>query len=260
MARLIPPTRWPNELRSTALVQGTSLAQPITFSGYIKGTGSFNNVVFTGTHDPGPIADTLKRRQRHLRIVRPLEYRIGWHYTRQHVRRDRGQRQLKLGRRPAIVANQRTSCRSLGQSFDILDWGTLSGAFSHDPIARAWPPASAWNTSQLYTSGVLSVVSAGLAGDYNQQRHCRRRRLHRVARHARLNDGSARQWRQHVAVPARSTRPTTTFGNPTSATIRAAGAGANAAVPEPATLLLLLSGILTICSRRWQMGRKLINV
>ena len=34
-------------------VQGTSPAQPITLSGYIKGTGSFTNVVFTGTHDPG---------------------------------------------------------------------------------------------------------------------------------------------------------------------------------------------------------------
>jgi hypothetical protein len=34
-------------------VQGTSIAQPITLSGWIKGTGTFTNVVFTGTHDPG---------------------------------------------------------------------------------------------------------------------------------------------------------------------------------------------------------------
>jgi autotransporter-associated beta strand protein len=34
-------------------VQGKSMAQPITLSGWIKGTGTFTNVVFTGTHDPG---------------------------------------------------------------------------------------------------------------------------------------------------------------------------------------------------------------
>jgi hypothetical protein len=38
-----------------------------------------------------------------------------------------------------------------------------------------------------------------------------------------------------------------------------AGASANAAVPEPASLWMLFAGILTICSRRWQKGRKLIN-
>jgi hypothetical protein len=37
------------------------------------------------------------------------------------------------------------------------------------------------------------------------------------------------------------------------------GSGAAAAVPEPASLLLFLSGTPTLCSRRWQMGRKLIN-
>jgi uncharacterized protein DUF642 len=38
------------------------------------------------------------------------------------------------------------------------------------------------------------------------------------------------------------------------------GASANSAVPEPATLLMVLSGTLTICSRQCQKGRKLINV
>jgi hypothetical protein len=52
-----------------------------------------------------------------------------------------------------------------GQSFDIVDWGSLSGTFAsiHLPTLSGL----AWNTSQLYTTGVLSVVSAGVAGDYN---------------------------------------------------------------------------------------------
>ena len=34
-------------------VQGNSAGQPITLSGYIKGTGTFTNVIFTGTFSPG---------------------------------------------------------------------------------------------------------------------------------------------------------------------------------------------------------------
>jgi hypothetical protein len=49
-----------------------------------------------------------------------------------------------------------------GNEFDILDWtGALSGTF--DMVIL--PSAINWNTSQLYTQGVISVV--GLAGDYN---------------------------------------------------------------------------------------------
>ena len=50
-----------------------------------------------------------------------------------------------------------------GDSFDILDWGALSGTFSTLNL----PSLSAglmWNASQLYTTGVLNVF---VAGDYN---------------------------------------------------------------------------------------------
>jgi hypothetical protein len=53
---------------------------------------------------------------------------------------------------------------SAGQSFDLIDWGSLGGTFTSINL-----PALAglsWNTSQLYTNGVVSVT-AGLAGDYN---------------------------------------------------------------------------------------------
>ena len=53
-----------------------------------------------------------------------------------------------------------------GQSFDILNWGSLSGTFA--ALSLPVLPGRAWNTSQLYTTGVLSVVvSAGIPGDYN---------------------------------------------------------------------------------------------
>jgi hypothetical protein len=52
-----------------------------------------------------------------------------------------------------------------GSSFDILDWGTLSGTYSAIQLPALM--TGIWNTSQLYSSGVLSIV-AGLPGDYSQ--------------------------------------------------------------------------------------------
>jgi T5SS/PEP-CTERM-associated repeat protein len=55
-----------------------------------------------------------------------------------------------------------------GTSFDILDWtGTRTGTFATLSLPTLAGPL-AWNTSQLYTTGVLSVVGAVLAGDYNE--------------------------------------------------------------------------------------------
>ena len=54
-----------------------------------------------------------------------------------------------------------------GQSFDILDWGTLIGTFG-SLVLPTLEPGLAWNTSQLYTTGVLSVATAaGIPGDFN---------------------------------------------------------------------------------------------
>src|SRR5262249_32631365 len=50
-----------------------------------------------------------------------------------------------------------------GNSFDLFDWGTLNGSFSVIQLP-ALASGLAWNISQLYTMGVLSVT---LAGDFN---------------------------------------------------------------------------------------------
>lgn len=52
---------------------------------------------------------------------------------------------------------------SAGQSFNLFDWGTVSGTFSTFSLPTLGGTLG-WNTSQLYTSGVLSITSA----DYNQ--------------------------------------------------------------------------------------------
>src|SRR5262249_14325872 len=53
-----------------------------------------------------------------------------------------------------------------GNSFDLFDWGTLAGTFTSLQL----PPLAGglvWDASQLYTTGLLSVVAAPLPGDFN---------------------------------------------------------------------------------------------
>jgi hypothetical protein len=51
-----------------------------------------------------------------------------------------------------------------GMSFDILDWGTLTGNFA--AISLPELEGLAWDLSDFYQSGTLSVVAA-LAADFN---------------------------------------------------------------------------------------------
>ena len=54
-----------------------------------------------------------------------------------------------------------------GQTFDILDWGTLSGTFSQVNLPLL-SNSLTWDTTELYTDGILAVIGgAGLLGDYN---------------------------------------------------------------------------------------------
>lgn len=52
---------------------------------------------------------------------------------------------------------------TVGQAFDLMNWATRTGAF--DTLQLPALGGLFWNTSQLYTTGVLSV--AVLTGDYN---------------------------------------------------------------------------------------------
>jgi len=47
---------------------------------------------------------------------------------------------------------------ALGDSFDVFDWGSQSGAFA---VVNLPPldPGLSWNTAQLYSDGILSVVA-----------------------------------------------------------------------------------------------------
>ena len=54
---------------------------------------------------------------------------------------------------------------SIGQTFDILNWGLLNGEFSSLSLPAL--PSAAWDTSQLYVNGTLKVVAPNVNGDFN---------------------------------------------------------------------------------------------
>lgn len=116
----------------------------------------------------------------------------------------------------------------VGDSFDILDWGSRSGHFA----TLALPALTAglgWDTAQLYTAGLLSVVEPGLAGDYNHNGVVEagdyvvwRKGLGTI-----YTPGDYEVWRAH-------------FG-------QTAGGGTQAAsVPEPAGACVLLAAVLVL--------------
>jgi hypothetical protein len=132
---------------------------------------------------------------------------------------------------------------AVGNSFDILDWAGLSGTFSSLTLP-ALAAGKAWDTSHLYTTGVLSVVAtAGAAGDYNANGVVDAAdyviwRNNQGTTHVLANDtiggtiGVAQyyQWRAHFGQSAGS----------------GAAVAANTAVPEPSLFALAAVGFLSL--------------
>jgi T5SS/PEP-CTERM-associated repeat protein len=119
-----------------------------------------------------------------------------------------------------------------GTSFDILDWGSLSGVFNSIQLP-ALPNGLQWNTSQLYTTGVLSV---GIPGDFNGNG------VVDAADYVVWRKGLGTIYNQNDYTAWRSR-----FGQSGGS---GAGASVNTAVPEPATLALLMFAAAGWCLRR----------
>jgi len=57
-----------------------------------------------------------------------------------------------------------------GDTFDVLDWHSLSGTFT-DIVLPTLGGRIVWNSSQLYTTGNLSVIATYYTGDFNRDGH-----------------------------------------------------------------------------------------
>ena len=148
------------------VAQGNSAAQQLTFTGYVKGVGTFDNVTFAGTFDPGLSPTLLSVGSLAFSSTSTLIMELGGLVRGSTYDAIVASGQLTLdGTLQVVPINGFTP--AVGNSFDIFDWTTLLGTF--DTLTLPALGASlAWDTSQLYTSGVLSVINAGLSGDYNQ--------------------------------------------------------------------------------------------
>ena len=144
-------------------VQGTSAANRITLSGYVKGVGTFDNVNFTGTFSPGLSPTILSVGNTALSPTSTLIMELGGSAA------GIGYDQLQSSGALVFDGTLRVSLingftPTAGQSFNLFDWISQNGTF--DTLDLPALAGLAWNTSALYTSGMLSVA-AGLGGDFD---------------------------------------------------------------------------------------------
>ena len=121
---------------------------------------------------------------------------------------------------------------ALGNSFDILDWSTLSGTFTAIQLP-ALSGGLSWNTSQLYTTGVLQVI-AGLSGDFNHDN------IVNAADYITWRKGLGTTYTQNDYTAWRAN-----FGRSTAS----ASTLTTSVIPEPTTLALLLAALSLAATR-----------
>jgi hypothetical protein len=119
-----------------------------------------------------------------------------------------------------------------GSSFDILNWGSLSGTFS-SIVLPTLGAGLTWNTSQLYTAGVLSI---GVPGDFNANGTVEASDylVWRKGLGAIYTQGDYDVWRANFGKAAGSG----------SAMLLLPAASTGAAVPEPTSIVLCLAGAI----------------
>lgn len=118
-----------------------------------------------------------------------------------------------------------------GQTFDLFDWGTRSGTFA--TLQLPFLPGLAWNTSQLYATGTLSLTTATtFPGDFNSD--------------GIVDAADYTVWRDGLGTtytPAHYTEWTTHFGQSSGGAAAIAGID-SAAAPEPSTIGMALVVLL----------------
>jgi T5SS/PEP-CTERM-associated repeat protein len=146
-------------------ITGNSVAQAITLGGYVKGVGTFDNVSFTGTFSPGLSPTILTVGNVSLSPTSTLVMELGGTIPGSGYDQIQSSGALAFdGTLQVSLINGFTP--AAGQSFNLFDWLSTSGSFATLQLPTL--TGRTWNTSQLYTTGVLSVDAVGIPGDYNQ--------------------------------------------------------------------------------------------
>lgn len=123
-----------------------------------------------------------------------------------------------------------------GQSFDILDWGSRTGTFESLSLP-ALSGGLSWDTSNLYAAGVLAIQSPATGGDYNHD--------------GVVNALDYLVWRDSGGSVSDYATWRANFGKTVPP---GAGSAVGAAIPEPATFVILLVGAVSLCCGRRRAG------
>jgi hypothetical protein len=145
-------------------VVGDSSANPIEFTGYVKGVGTFNNVAFSGTFSPG-LSPTLSTVDNVLMTpTSVLEMEIGGTTRGSQYDAFEIETQMTLAGTLKVTLID-AYVPKIGDRF-VLFQGPHAGTFdSFDLVAL--DAGRRWDTSGLATSGELTVVAVpepGLIG------------------------------------------------------------------------------------------------
>jgi hypothetical protein len=138
-------------------VIGDSLTNQITFNGYVKGLGTFENVIMNGTFSPGlsPTISYVNNLTMGANSI--LDMEIGGLVAGTQFDKliDSGTLTLDGTLKITLINGFNPQ---LGQSFDLLDWNSLFGTFSSFDFSLAsLDPGLMWDTTQLYSNGSILV-------------------------------------------------------------------------------------------------------
>lgn len=137
-------------------VNGDSPSDLINFTGYVKGVGTFNNASFSGTFSPGLSPALLTVGTITFGATNVFDVEIGG--------LNRGSQFDALDVTGMLTLNGQLKVTlinafnpSLGDSFDLIN-GSETGTFGSFNFP-ALSPGLGWDTSQLYTQGILKIVA-----------------------------------------------------------------------------------------------------
>lgn len=218
------------------MARGNSPAEPLTFTGYVKGVGTFDNVNFTGTFDPGLSPAVLAVGNIAFGATSTLIMELGG--TTPGSGYDMIQSSGAMAFDGALqVSVINGFLPAAGQSFKLFDWMSASGTF--DTLQLPALAGLAWNTTQLYTTGTISLAAVALPSDYNQNGAVDAADYvawRKSPGNFGGNPGGYNTWRTH-------------FGQPPGGDSEM-GTASNSAVPEPGGLGLLILAVPALLRHR----------
>lgn len=139
-------------------LRGDSPETPIVLNGFVKGTGTFDNVVFDGIFSPGHSPALLTVGNTIYAASNVLEMELGGLIPgSQHDKVVHNGNATLGGTLDVVLIN--AFVPQLGNAFDIFDWNAgLTGTFATVNLPTL-NPGLTWDSSDLYVGGQLVVTA-----------------------------------------------------------------------------------------------------